>query len=271
MGEDGFVGDDEQPMTPAGQYLTRRMSELGFKTKADLADTAGVARSTITRLFKRPEYRPDVDVMRRLARGLQVEHDDLVAAIYGEPADAEPALLHPLAAELGRMLADDSPLSRSTRAVQEFVVDRVMETGRGEMRGGAQFLGYGQFGAVFEAPAPESQAETVAIRVPLSNNVAAAPTEFDDDPDPLEAKLERLPLLALSLNPTDRRRLADSVQMLLEWVDARRGVPEMTDEERERLEAVQRSTRAASMALREWEDRGGGRQKPGVREEPADL
>lgn len=73
----------------------------------------------------------------------------------------------------------------------------------------------------------------------------------DDDSDPLEAKLERLPLLAQGLNPTDRRRLADSVQLLLEWVDARHGVPEMTAEERERLEQFQRTTRALNKATAE--------------------
>ncbi|MER7280480.1 helix-turn-helix transcriptional regulator [Dactylosporangium sp. NPDC000244] len=129
------VGDTEKT-TPAGRYLTRRMNELGFKTKADLADRAGVSRSTITRLFSNADYRPDIHNMRRLAGALEVDPEVLVAAIYGEAAPAEPAAIHPLAAELGRMLAEDSPLSVSTRALQEVLVDQVMEGGRREMRGG---------------------------------------------------------------------------------------------------------------------------------------
>lgn len=72
-----------------------------------------------------------------------------------------------------------------------------------------------------------------------------------DEPDPLEAKLERLQLLASGLNPSDARRLADSVQLLLEWVDARLGVPEMTDDERRALEDMQRAANAHNRAIRE--------------------
>jgi transcriptional regulator with XRE-family HTH domain len=94
------------------------------------------------------------------------------------------------------------------------------------------------------------QWEPGTARAFLTKGTASALPE-DDDPDPLEAKLERLPLLAQGLNPTDRRRLADSVQLLLEWVDARHGVPEMTAEERERLEQFQRTTRALNKATAE--------------------
>lgn len=151
MGEDWVVGDTETPTTPAGRYLQQRMNDLGYKTKADLANAADVSPSTITRLFKRAEYRPDIDVMRRLARGLHVEHDDLVAAIYGETAVAEPAVMHPLAAELARMLAVDSPLSDPSRQTVEVLVDRAIEPSRREMRtgqpSGIQIVGVGAVGS----------------------------------------------------------------------------------------------------------------------------
>jgi transcriptional regulator with XRE-family HTH domain len=231
------VGDKEQT-TPAGQYLTRRMAEVGYKTKSDLADRAGVSRSTITRLYSNPEYRPDIHNMRRLAGALDVDPEVLVAAIYGESTPTEPADLHPLAAELGRMLADDSPLSVSGRALHELLIDRAMEPARAEMRGK-------------QPPQNLRVGDTVISKTPEGRVRIEPAAQPDDNPDPLEAKFERLQLLAYGLNPSDVRRLADSVQLLLEWVDARQGVPEMTDHERRALEDMQRAANAHNRALRE--------------------
>lgn len=88
---------------------------------------------------------------------------------------------------------------------------------------------------------------------PQSRYLARSAPTAADDPDPLEAKLERLQLLAHGLNPADLRRLADSVQLLLEWVDGRQGVPEMTAEEQAQLEGLQRATNAHNRAMRNRE------------------
>jgi AcrR family transcriptional regulator len=258
MREDRSVGDTETT-TPAGRYLQQRMDALGFKAKVDLARAADVSPSTITRLFGRADYRPDVDVMRRLARGLQVEHDDLVAAIYGEQPEPAPTSQPPLAAELGRLLADDSPLAEETRLVLTVLVDRVLDLGRRQARTAmlaegdmtADFLRalrnealHGSFpGAKKVDPAdyrPVSRAELEAVAA-----------------DPLEAKLEVLWELAGSLSPTNRGLLAAHVQMLVDWTAPRIGTPEPTDQEREDVEHLQRVADANNRAVREYMARGG--------------
>jgi hypothetical protein len=83
--------------------------------------------------------------------------------------------------------------------------------------------------------------------------VVALASGRDDEPDPLDAKLERVQLLDETLNPTDRRRLRIQIDVLLEWMHARGGVPEMSAEEPRQLEGLQRVTRAGDEALRERE------------------
>lgn len=131
------MGDDEEEKTPAGRYLKRRMAELGFQRKADLADTAGVSRSTITRLFSNADYRPDIDNLRKLATALEVEPDALTAEIYGEATPPKPVQMHPLAAELARMLATGSPLAEEARSTLEAIVEVAVQSRRREMRNAA--------------------------------------------------------------------------------------------------------------------------------------
>ncbi len=207
------MGTPEDTMTPAGRYLTQRMNDLGFRTKADLADTANVSRSTITRLFKNADYRPDVDVMRRLARGLQVEHDTLVAAIYGEEAAPAAAELHPLAAELSRMLTPESPLSESTKALQELLVDLASELGRKQMRTSLVLPEDAHTRALIEAWKAQGE-HTLPVR-DTSDDATLNPS------DPVEAKLLLLKAWAPNLHPVDRDRLVGSLGMLLEWLHAR--------------------------------------------------
>jgi transcriptional regulator with XRE-family HTH domain len=102
--------------------------------------------------------------------------------------------------------------------------------------------------------------------------IEAAAAEFTDEPDPLEAKLERVQLLNQTLNPTDRRRLRAQVDMLLEWMHSRGGMPEPTAEEREVLEHVQRASRAHNEAMRGRLDRQPAepRREPAMRKKPTD-
>ncbi|MGI5247576.1 helix-turn-helix domain-containing protein [Dactylosporangium sp. CA-139066] len=133
------MGDKNEPKTPAGHYLEARMKQVGLQRKLDLALAADVSPSTITRLFSVATYRPDVGNVRKLAAALQVSPDELMAGMAGEAAAApEPPALPPLAAELGRMLADDSPLSERSRQALAALVDRVMDGSRREMRGGPE-------------------------------------------------------------------------------------------------------------------------------------
>lgn len=253
------MGDKTQTTTPAGRYLTQRMEDLGFKTKAELADTAGVSRSTITRLYSNPDYRPDIHNMRRIATALDVDPEVLVAAIYGEAPATPPSNQPPLAAELTRMLGDDSPLAEDSRLILTLLVDRVLELGRRQARSSA----------FVESDRDEGSMR--ALRNQVARGIAPTDAGLNDEPDPLEAKLERVQSLDETLNPTDRRRLRIQVDMLLEWMHARGGVPEMTAEEREGLERLQRATRAHDEAMREHLDAQPAepRREPAMRRKPA--
>jgi transcriptional regulator with XRE-family HTH domain len=85
---------------------------------------------------------------------------------------------------------------------------------------------------------------------------ALRPHDASDDPDPLEAKLERLQLLAEGLNPSDLRQLSANIQTQIDWAFERAGRPEPTPEEREQTERLQRAANAHNRALREH--RAGG-------------
>lgn len=210
------------------------MAALGFRTKADLADTAGVARSTITRLFKRAEYRPDVDVMRRLARGLQVEHETLVAAIYGEATVLPAQEVHPLAAEVGRTLGPESSLSESEKALQELLIDLTLDATRRQPRARI----------VVEGPREQLVVTKIVVTNPGQDEVRDVSVVLDhDDPDPLAAKLTRLETAALTLNPSDLRRLNANIQTLIEWAMGRGGLPEPTEDQVAAIETMQRLTR----------------------------
>ncbi len=67
-----------------------------------------------------------------------------------------------------------------------------------------------------------------------------------DEADPLDAKLDRLKVTALGLNPSDLRRLNANVQTLIEWAGSVSGRPEPSPEDVAALEQFQRTVNAAN-------------------------
>jgi hypothetical protein len=149
---------------------------------------------------------------------------------------------------------DRATLSQVERSLQwpAAAITKILAEGASAVPGTGAAAGFLQWsGTSFAAPQ-------------VSAAIAAATQRSqprDDDLDPLEAKLERLQFLDHGLNPTDRRRLRDNVQLLLEWVDARQGVPEMTGEEQ--------ATSAPDLAEVVRDANEAQLREPAMREKPA--
>jgi hypothetical protein len=83
------------------------------------------------------EQRPTIRSIERIAPLLGRSINELVVAAYpdrlGVSAPAAPAV-HPLVHELGRMLAEDSPIPQPDRLALETVLDRMVDPYRKVMR-----------------------------------------------------------------------------------------------------------------------------------------
>lgn len=283
------MGEQQNEKTPAGRYLKTRMEQVGYRRKVDLADAAGVSPSTITRLFSVPTYRPDVENVRKLAAALQVGPDQLMAGMAGEATTpAEAPQLHPLAAELGRMLAADSPLPVSTRLVQEVLVDRALEPARREMRTAGDLVlpEDPHMKALIEAwrekgelvsPAHVERRRAVADALRnmpqpqglMTSGSYARHTHItkDDDGDivadldaskELDAKLILVRTRAAVMPTADRARLLAQLDVLLEWeqsrIDAAMSVEERA--ERDRVLGEMPFKRPVKADVRERHDAG---------------
>lgn len=123
-----------------GHYLAQAINEQGYPTPTDFARDAGVSPSAVSKWIRNIE-RPSVRLMERIAPKLERDVRDLIAVAYPEgagdeapaPAPHRPAS-HALALELGRMLAEDSPLTAEQRERLVIVVDHSMDPYRGHMR-----------------------------------------------------------------------------------------------------------------------------------------
>ncbi len=131
----GGMPDGPRELTPLGQLILRRMAELGMSQQQDLATRAGIANSTISRLLYVEQRRAHIPTLRRLAEALDIDPDGLTAFVYGDAANVHTdAALPPLAVEIGRMLAPDSPLPTEERDLLAALLDRVVAPSRPLMR-----------------------------------------------------------------------------------------------------------------------------------------
>ncbi len=133
-----MVGSDAKELTPLGELILRRMAEIGMQRQNELAARSGIADSTISRLLHTEQRRAHIPTLRKLAEGLDLDANALVAFVYdGDPTEPV-AGPHPLAAEIARMLAADSPLPVGERDLLVVLLDRVVAPVRPLMRRGAE-------------------------------------------------------------------------------------------------------------------------------------
>jgi transcriptional regulator with XRE-family HTH domain len=120
-----------------GAYLREAILAAHFPTPTHFARAVGTDPSVVLRWLSE-EQRPTIRSIERIAPVLGKTIDEVVRAAYpdrlGGEAPAAVPQLHPLAYELGRMLAADSPISEIDRQALETVLDRMLEPYRKVMR-----------------------------------------------------------------------------------------------------------------------------------------
>jgi transcriptional regulator with XRE-family HTH domain len=146
---DSFHVRKARQPTRLGELILSRMTDLGMQRQVDLVRASttiapsigldtGISDSTVSRLIYTDDYMPDRDTLALLARTLRVDFDELVLFVFRGAEGQKPAVvgeqIHWLAAELNRILTDDSPEHADDRAAIEDLVDRVIEPTRKWMR-----------------------------------------------------------------------------------------------------------------------------------------
>jgi transcriptional regulator with XRE-family HTH domain len=120
-----------------GAYLRDAILAAGFSTPSQFAREVGTDPSVVLRWIS-GEQRPTISSIERIAPILGRSITDMVTAAYpdrlGHPVAAPPTQIHPLAHELGRILAEDSPVSPEERAALASVLDRMLEPYRRDLR-----------------------------------------------------------------------------------------------------------------------------------------
>ena len=119
-----------------GGYLKEAIQAARFPTPTHFARAVGMDPSVVLRWLS-GEQRPTIRSIERIAPVLGRSINELVLAAYPDrlagPPPAAPAM-HPLAHELARMLADDSPIPRADREALQTVLDRMIEPYRKLLR-----------------------------------------------------------------------------------------------------------------------------------------
>lgn len=141
MGDDGVPAKEP---TALGWWLLGEM-DARHLSQTELSTRMGVAQATISRWIYR-DIRPDTDKLSQLADALgldEAQRADLFRraghSLASIQADEGPAVdvirpMHPLAVEIQRMLADESPVGERDREMLETILDRVIEPYRKVMR-----------------------------------------------------------------------------------------------------------------------------------------
>lgn len=119
-----------------GAYLKEAILAARFPTPTHFARAVGTDPSVVLRWLSE-EQRPTIRSIERIAPVLGRSINELVLAAYpdrlsGPAPDAPP--VHPLAHELARMLADDSPIPPADRQALETVLDRLLDPYRKVLR-----------------------------------------------------------------------------------------------------------------------------------------
>jgi transcriptional regulator with XRE-family HTH domain len=119
-----------------GAYLKEAILAARFPTPTHFARAVGTDPSVVLRWLSE-EQRPTIRSIERIAPVLGKSINELVVAAYPDRVDGpEPAAprTHPLVHEMGRILADDSPIPAADRAALETVLDRLLDPYRKVLR-----------------------------------------------------------------------------------------------------------------------------------------
>ncbi|MEV8505846.1 helix-turn-helix transcriptional regulator [Actinoplanes sp. NPDC051475] len=119
-----------------GGYLRGAIHAAGFPTPTHFARAVGTDPSVVLRWLS-GEQRPTIRSIERIAPVLGRSINELVLAAYPDRLGAEKApepAAHPLVQELGRILADDSPIPAADREALETVLDRMIDPYRKVLR-----------------------------------------------------------------------------------------------------------------------------------------
>jgi transcriptional regulator with XRE-family HTH domain len=121
-----------------GDYLRDAIHAAGFATPTQFARAVQTDPSVVLRWLS-GEQRPTIRSLERVAPALGKTINEMVSAAYrdrlpGEQPGGGQVPLHPLGYEVGRMLAEDSPLSTPDREALYAKLDRALEPYRRDLR-----------------------------------------------------------------------------------------------------------------------------------------
>src|SRR4051812_22782918 len=114
------------PSSGFGVYLKETILAARFPTPTHFARAVGIDPSVVLRWLSE-DQRPTIRSIEKIAPVLGKSMNELVLAAYPDrfgEAGPTPQRLHPLALELDRMLADQSPISVADRQALQTVLDR---------------------------------------------------------------------------------------------------------------------------------------------------
>ena len=117
------------PESGFGGYLKEAIQAARFPTPSHFARAAGTDPSVVLRWLS-GEQRPTIRSIERIAPVLGRGINEIVVAAYPDRvggAQPAPPVAHPLVHELGRILAQDSPIPEADRAALAAVLDRMLD------------------------------------------------------------------------------------------------------------------------------------------------
>jgi hypothetical protein len=130
------VGQHDQPVG-FGDYLRDAIHAAGFATPTQFARAVQTDPSVVLRWLSE-EQRPTIRSLERVAPALGKTINEMVSAasrdrLPGEQSGGQ-SPMHPLGYEVGRLLAEGSPLPTQDREALYAKIDRVMEPYRRDLR-----------------------------------------------------------------------------------------------------------------------------------------
>lgn len=124
----------EQELPTFAEFLAAAIPRAHYATPTDFARTAGVHPSIVSRWLKGD--RPTLRLLERIAPYLRVSVRQLVAVAYPGEDEYQPdaPAPHPLALDIERLLADDSPVPDAERATLATLIEHVVAPYRRYLR-----------------------------------------------------------------------------------------------------------------------------------------